>query len=483
IGSISHPNVARFYDLVVGDPTFLVMEYVRGPTLQQVLEQNTRLECGRALDIAVRLCWGLQAVHARGIVHRDLKPANIVLGSDVEVGEQPVIIDFGLAKLATTTETELTRSGQLLGTPEYMAPEQIEGRKIDARTDVYSLGCVLYKMIAGQAPFAGDDVVQILYRQIHEKPPALAKVVPDISPAVVEVLSRALAKNPADRYPDTRDLARALVKADERRRRSTSGLSIAPVAEKRIPTALVVATAVAVGGVGGMVVARAKWARSEMKVVAKPVELRELLVVTTPAGASVEVDGKKTGEQTPAVVTGLGVGAHTIRLVAPGTATVERNITLPPSGRASLVVNLPTAQHDVIVRSMPSGATVYFDNQLAGMTPATIAVTEEDFHEVRIEKLGYAPVTQSIKPEDRDSELTLSMEIDPSPHAEVSVDSSAEAEIWIDGVNTARETPAMGLRVTPGHHTLQLKDSSGAESKKMTFESRPGETSHVVVNM
>src|SRR3569623_488646 len=427
IGSISHPNVARFYDLVVGDPTFLVMEYVRGPTLQQVLEHNTRLECGRAVDIAVRLCWGLQAVHARGIVHRDLTPANIILGSDVAVGEQPVIIDFGLAKLATTTETELTRSGQLLGTPEYMAPEQIEGRKIDARTDVYSLGCVLYKMIAGHAPFAGEDVVQILYRQIHEKPPPLAKVVPEISPALVDVLARALAKNPADRYPDTRDLARALVKADERRRRSTSGLSsrgIAPVVEKRIPTALVVATAVA---------------------------------------------------------TGLRAGPHQVRRVAPGTATVERNLTLPASGRASLVVNLPTAQHTVIVRSMPSGATVYFDHQLAGTTPATIAVTDEDFHEVRLEKLGYAQVTQPIKPEDKASTLTLSMEIDPSPHSEVSVDSSAEAEIWIDGVNTARETPAMGLRVTPGHHTLQLKDSSGAESKKMTFESRPGETSHVVV--
>jgi len=429
-------------------------------------------------------------VHARGIVHRDLKPANIILGSDVEVGEQPVIIDFGLAKLATTTETELTRSGQLLGTPEYMAPEQIEGRKIDARTDVYSLGCVLYKMIAGHAPFAGEDVVQILYRQIHEKPPPLAKVVPDISPALVDVLARALAKNPADRYPDTRDLARALVKADERRRRSASGLSsggIAPVVEKRIPTALVVATAVAVGGVGGMLVARAKWAPSETRVVPKPVTplapVRDLLVVTTPPGASVEVDGKKTGEQTPAVVTGLGAGPHQVRLVAPGTATVERNLTLPASGRASLVVNLPTAQHTVIVRSMPSGATVYFDHQLAGTTPATIAVTDEDFHEVRLEKLGYAPVTQAIKPEDKASTLPLSMEIDPSPHSEVTVDSSAEAEIWIDGVDTARETPAMGLRVTPGHHTLQLKDSSGAESKQKTFEARPGETSHVVVNM
>src|SRR3569833_3085440 len=487
IGSISHPNVARFYDLVVGDPTFLVMEYVRGPTLQQVLEHNTRLECGRAVDIAVRLCWGLQAVHARGIVLRDLKPANIILGSDVEVGEQPVIIDFGLAKLATTTETELTRSGQLLGTPEYMAPEQIEGRKIDARTDVYSLGCVLYKMIAGHAPIAGEDVVQILYRQLHEKPPPLAKVVPEISPALVDVLARALAKNPADRYPDTRDLARALVKADERRRRSTSGLSsrgIAPGVEKRIPTALVVATAVAVGAVGGMIVARAKWAHSDVKVVAKPIETsRELVVVTTPPGASVEVDGKKTGEQTPAVVTGRGAGPLQVRLVAPGTATVERNLTMPASGRASLVVNLPTAQHTVIVRSMPSGATVYFDHQLAGTTPATLAVTDEDFHEVRLEKLGYAQVTQAIKPEDKASTLTLSMEIDPSPHSEVSVDSSAEAEIWIDGVNTARETPAMGLRVTPGHHTLQLKDSSGAESKKMTFESRPGEPSHVVVNM
>jgi hypothetical protein len=368
-----------------------------------------------------------------------------------------------------------------------MAPEQIEGRKIDARTDVYSLGCVLYKMIAGQAPFAGEDVVRILYRQIHEKPRSLSKLMPDVSPQVADVLSRALAKNPADRYPDTRDFARALGKAHERRRRSLSGLQtdqVAPPVERRTPIALLVATAVAVGGVGGMFVARAKWARSEAPVVTKPVApSRDLLVITTPAGAAVEVDGKKQVEHTPLVVAGLAAGPHTVRLVASGTATVDRSVTMPASGRASLVVNLPSAQHGVIVSSMPSGATVYLDNQLAGITPATITVTEEDFHELRVEKLGYTPATRKISTDDRDSVIKVSMEIDPNPHAELTVDSSAEAEIWIDGVDTARETPAMGLRVAPGHHTLQLRDSSGAQSKTMKFESRPGETSHVVLNM
>jgi serine/threonine protein kinase len=492
IGSISHPNVARFFDLVVGDPTFLVMEYVRGPTLQQIIEENTRLEVDRALSIATRLCWGLQAAHARGIVHRDLKPANIIVGSDVEVGEQPVIIDFGLAKLATTTE--LTRTGQLLGTPEYMAPEQIEGKKIDARTDVYALGCVLYKMLAGHAPFAGEDVVQVLYRQVHEAPQPLTDVIPDISPKVVAVLSRALAKNPDDRYPDTRDFARALARAHDRRQSSgsdsqTSFVSLPP---RQTPIALIAATTLAVGAVVGMLIARLKWGPAvasgmtepaNAKAAPAPTPSSELLVVTTPEAATVEVDGKKQGERTPTTLRGLSAGPHTVRLAASGTATVERNVTVPADGRASLVVNLPTAQHNVVVRSMPAGATVYFDDQLAGTAPATIAVTEDDFHELRIEKLGYATLTHAIKPDDKDTELTLSMEIDPTPHSEISVDSSAEAEIWLDGVNTTVETPAMGLRVAPGRHTLQLKDSSGSESKRITIEPRPGETLHVVLNL
>ncbi|HEY1586493.1 MAG TPA: serine/threonine-protein kinase, partial [Polyangia bacterium] len=122
VAAIQHPNVARFLDLIVGDPTFLVMEYVDGPTLHQVIHKEHKLPPRRAADIAVRLAWGLHAAHKAGVIHRDLKPSNILLLPDEESGEVPKIIDFGLAKtVASSPGAPLTRAGQIVGTPQYMA--------------------------------------------------------------------------------------------------------------------------------------------------------------------------------------------------------------------------------------------------------------------------------------------------------------------------------------------------------------------------
>ncbi|HEX5059721.1 MAG TPA: serine/threonine-protein kinase [Kofleriaceae bacterium] len=490
VGSISHQNVARFFDLVVGDPTFLVMEYVPGPTLQQMIEQE-RLPYERAVRIAVRLCWGLEAAHQRGIVHRDLKPANIIVATDPEVGDQPKIIDFGLAKLATATETaQLTRTGQIVGTPEYMAPEQIEGKTIDARADVYALGCVLYKMIAGKTPFGGDDDVQILYRQLHQKPTPLSEHVPEVPPKLDEVLARALAKKPADRFENTGELARALSRTFDRRR--TSRISAESIAEqKKPPIALVAATTLAVGAVAGVLLGRlpshGDGKPSQPAAVAgsaTPAAGNELLVIdTTPEGATVELDGKALTEVTPTAVRGLAPGPHTVKLTAKGRSAVERKLTIERDARASLVVNLPPSQRGVLVRSVPGGAAVYLDNDPVGIAPVTVTVDEEDFHELRLEKLGFAPLIRAIKPGDEEAELALTMELDAQPHSELQVDSSADAEIWIDGVDTMLETPAMGIRLAPGRHTIQLRDSTGAASKVTTIDVKPGETLRMTINL
>ena len=153
VAAIEHRNVARFFDLVVGDPTFLVMEHVAGPALSKVLRREVRLDPVRAINIAVRLAWALDSAHAVGIIHRDIKPANVVLAPDPELGEEPKLIDFGLAKVPTIVGAEtLTRTGQIVGTPAYMSPEQIANRDVDARSDVYALGCLLYHMSPADRP-------------------------------------------------------------------------------------------------------------------------------------------------------------------------------------------------------------------------------------------------------------------------------------------------------------------------------------------
>jgi predicted Ser/Thr protein kinase len=486
VGSIAHQNVARFFDLVVGDPTFLVMEYVPGPTLQQVIEHEQRIAYERAIRIGVRLCWGLEAAHSRGIVHRDLKPANIIVAADAEVGEQPKIIDFGLAKLAAgDTAGKLTRTGQIVGTPEYMAPEQIEGKAIDARADVYALGCVLYKMIAGRSPFVGDDDVQVMYRQLHTKAAPLREVVPDVPSRLDDVLARALAKQPADRYAGTRELADALDRALERPRSSVR-LTTDPIAApaRNVPVWLIAATTLAVGAVGGVIIGRAKTpAPANVAAPAAQPTPRELLVIaTTPEGARIEVDGKPIPDKTPAALHGLAPGRHAIRVTAAGRAAVDRVVTIAPGSSTALVINMPPPQRNVLVRSIPSGAMVYLDGHPIGPAPATVVANEDDFHELRLEKLGFARLIRAITPDDREAELDLSMELDPEAHSELAVDSSAEAEIWIDGVFTGLETPAMGLRVTPGRHTIQLRDSTGASSKLATIDIKPGETQRLVLN-
>src|SRR4051794_14375698 len=191
IAAIEHRNVARFLDLVVGDPTFLVMEYVRGPTLDDILEKEKRLPPPRAVRITQRLCWALEAAHSAGVIHRDIKPSNVIVAPDLENEEEPKLIDFGLAKLAhAAVKAGLTRTGQIVGTPEYMAPEQISNKPVDARADVYALGCLLYELLTGRPPFEGSDDVQVLYQQLHDTPAPLAKFIQGPPPALQTLISR-----------------------------------------------------------------------------------------------------------------------------------------------------------------------------------------------------------------------------------------------------------------------------------------------------
>ena len=180
IASLRHPCIARFLDIVVGEPTFLVMDFVPGPTLLSVLEREKRLHLDRVLSNAFQLCWALQAVHAAGIIHRDVKPANVILTPDYERGEIPTLIDFGLAKLASRSNEALTRIGTAVGTPQYMAPEQVSGSaEIDCRADVYSMGCLLYEMLTGCRPFDASDEASVLRKQLREQHEPISKLAPD----------------------------------------------------------------------------------------------------------------------------------------------------------------------------------------------------------------------------------------------------------------------------------------------------------------
>ena len=320
IAAVEHRNVARFLDLVVGDPTFIVMEYVRGPTLAQVIRDKKRLPAIDAMYIAERLCWALEAAHQRGVVHRDIKPSNVILTPDTENEIEPKLIDFGLAKVAAaSSEKGLTRTGQIVGTPDYMSPEQIANKEVDARSDVYSLGCLIFEMCVGRPPFTGGDDVQVLYQQLQVKPDRVEDHVPDAPPEIDKLLGKALAKDPAARFQSMREMAEAMARGRRRVYRSITGEAAATlprhsgthrVAEPsgwstRVSWPAVVALVAIVGAGAGFA-----FSRMNKPAAVKP-EGGAILVVTRPSGAQIEIDGKPFAESSPTMVASLGAGrAH-----------------------------------------------------------------------------------------------------------------------------------------------------------------------------
>jgi serine/threonine protein kinase len=206
-GNLNHPAIVTVHDIGQDETTgvsFIAMEYVEGQNLKEVLAQGRPLSFEQAADIIAQVAEGLDFAHAKGIVHRDVKPANIIL---IE-GNRAKITDFGIAKI--TSGANLTTTGQFLGTPNYMAPEQIKGTPVDGRSDIFSLGICLYECLTHRKPFGGDSLTSISYKIVHEPFPPLHEVNPTIPEGFVDVVSHCLAKDPSKRYQRGKDMAGAL---------------------------------------------------------------------------------------------------------------------------------------------------------------------------------------------------------------------------------------------------------------------------------
>ena len=204
--ALSHPNICTIHEINEEEGrSFIAMEYVEGQSLRGKLEQGP-LETEEALDIAIQVAEGLDEAHKKGIIHRDIKSANIM----VTKKGQAKIMDFGLAKVKGGTL--LTREGTTLGTVAYMSPEQAQGEEVDHRTDIWSLGVVLYEMLSGRIPFKGDHEASILYSVVHEEPKPLKAFKPDLPAELQQIVSRALKKNPDARYSSAAEVLKDLRK-------------------------------------------------------------------------------------------------------------------------------------------------------------------------------------------------------------------------------------------------------------------------------
>jgi serine/threonine-protein kinase len=204
--TLDHPYILRILPVEEKSRPYIVMEYLEGQTLRQVMRSMERLPVHDALKIASRICEALEYLHGRDVIHRDLKPENIMLCNDGSIR----IMDFGIAKAAGLRRLTFTGFSASMGTPDYMAPEQVKGKRGDARTDIYSLGVMLYEMVTGAVPFEGTNPYAIMHARLVGDPVAPRKHNPALPPEVEEIILHALEQQPYDRYPSAAALRQEL---------------------------------------------------------------------------------------------------------------------------------------------------------------------------------------------------------------------------------------------------------------------------------
>jgi len=208
---LDHPGIPR---AIVDDDrsrVYLATEWAEGIMLRQLLHEQGKLPAEQAVRIAVNVCDSLDYIHSQGIVHRDLKPENIVVNRD----DETKLIDFGIAGQSGARRLTFGKFSQVLGTPDYISPEQVKGKRGDARSDVYAMGVMLYEMLTGQVPFSGSTPLVIMNNRLVIDPAPLRELNPEISPALEQIVLRALERDPKDRYASARELAYDLEHQDE----------------------------------------------------------------------------------------------------------------------------------------------------------------------------------------------------------------------------------------------------------------------------
>ncbi len=352
---IGHPNIVDVYDLgeLKEGGAYIAMARLEGEDLQSELQRTGTIAFPRARAIVGKICRALAAAHGKGIVHRDLKPANVFLARDEDGGEQVKVLDFGIAQvneLSGDDAARLTQTGSIVGTPAFMSPEQGRGQRADHRTDIYSVGCILYTLLTGQAPFDAETLMGVISKHLFDPAPAPSVLAPagSVTPEIDALVQRAMAKDPADRFQTMKELWNALEACGddpaawpdassgrfERLGRTPAPGAVRPIGAGR-PAALVAGMLLLAGG--GAVFAlwpRASAPRSAPApaVVAAaapvpvPVEVT-IEVRSTPPGAAV-LEGERVLGATPLkLVRARAAGALALRVVADGS--VAETLSLP----------------------------------------------------------------------------------------------------------------------------------------------------------
>ena len=399
---IGHQNIVDITDFGVlkDGQAYFVMEFLDGPTLGKIVHEAGFLSPLRAIAVTVQMARGLQAAHDKGIIHRDLKPENIFVLERDGQSDLVKIVDFGIAK-DQKNNRRLTQAGMVLGTPEYMSPEQATGQPTDHRVDMYALGCILYEMLTGDVPFKGETPTKTLTQHVFDAPEPPSKRRPDLAiPAALEaVVLRTLQKKPTDRFADLRALMAALDRVESELRAADAKPAAAGAASMTAPSLppRVVApvssqapTAISPAVSDSTLLAAVKPKRTGLLIGAGAIG--GLLFV---GGAIALVRGSSPKRPPPAVV----VAAPT----TPATPT-------PPTS-AKPAVPSPTAAADIelVLRTNPPGADVLRGAERLGATPLTVRLPRSDEAiALTFRHAGYRDAAREVVPSaDKELEIVL----------------------------------------------------------------------------
>jgi hypothetical protein len=479
-GKLLHPGIVTIFDVgeEEGAP-YLAMEFIEGETLDTLCREDELAPVPVVVALVAAAADALGFAHERGIIHRDIKPANLM-----RTGERSVkIMDFGLAKSATTS---MTHDGALLGTPNYMSPEQVRGDALDGRSDLFSLGVVCYEMLTGAKPFGGDSVSSVLYRIVHEPPKEASLHLDRIAPPLAAFLERALAKNPEDRFPDAAEFAAALRRAGEAagaaKRRADAAMprpaaahpGAAPPPRVSPPRRTRSRLPWIVGAILAIIVLGSSIAMLSGTFAPPPVPPLTARVRTEPAGLPVRLDGAPLSAGT---VQFASQGPFGVLTTAQGCREAKHRLE-PTDAGGEIVLVLDPERVEVAVDPGVPGARLTVNGQESGTAPATIELDLCRDNAIGVAADGYRTAITTIpsKASPLDARNAAgAIKLEPVPTGRLLLPATGiPTEIFVDG-KPAKRTGS-GIDVPAGQHEIRATNDDRFVDVSVTLDVPVGGT-------
>src|SRR5437868_1057680 len=499
-GAMNHPNIVTIYD--AGDHAdcfYIAMEYLEGRTLQSILQEQGRLPVQKIVEMARHVCSALDYAHQRKVIHRDIKPANVMT---TPLGAVK-IMDFGIAK----SEAGITSAGQVLGTPAYMSPEQVQGKELDGRSDLFSFGVMLYEMVTGEMPFTGKNVTTIIYKIVHEAPIPPRQLDSTIHPKLSEIITKSLAKSPDERYQSGAELVHELdnYKAAKIDRDATwvmGGSMPARVVQASSPdsptigmtqmqsparieptpkVARVVAAAAAAAPAKAMTPVAKKAPTMQESHGTRNAMIAMVLLLIGALFAARVMHVKLPGLTSPKV-TESGAAMHPPAIPTQPAATVatpaEANpepTTLAEAEKPKPVAASPPRFGELQINSTPSGAQVSISGKTedAWVTPFRAKKLAAGNHQLTFTLPNYESQTMNVKVAAGET-MAIGAELTASTGTLAIQSNPAGANIFIDNQPTGKQTPNQ-IALPPGEHSILLQ-KAGYLPENTAVSLLPGQT-------